>query len=242
MEGMERREDQEKRSHPRLTVRVGELRRDGTLQVLWWQGGKQRSRSLGCRRVDLGTGKTVQEREARRLGCEFIEVLPKSGDAIVAERSTPLSLGRLLDRNKVDGLLRVSVGYRRDTLSSVRRVVDELGADPLITELRPSLLERYLVKRIREDHAPAGRRDLVALGKSCRWAEGEELIDSNPLRKANAREAMRVRTRINRPYYSLSDCGALGTVAPQVKAPAFPIMLSLAWHTGRRIGAILALR
>lgn len=228
--------------HPHLTVRVGEWRKDETLHVFWWSGGKQQSRSLGCRRIELGAGKAVQEREARRLGCDFIEVLAKSKHEAVVERSSPLTLGRLLERYTADGLLRVSAGYRRDTLSSVRRVVDAFGSDLLITDLRPSLLERYLAKRIREGHAPAGRRDLVALDKACRWAEGEELIESNPLRKEKARQAMRVRTRINRPYYTLADYEALRAQARGMKYPAFPVLLSLAWHSGRRVGALLALR
>lgn len=230
--------------HPQWTVRVGEFIAWGTLQVFWWDRvhGKQRSHSLRCRRADLGSGKATQEREARRLGCEFIEQLVSTPLPGTVDRSTPLTLGRLLTRYSADGLLRVSAGYRRDTLASVRRVVAAFGANLLITDLRPSLLERYLAKRIRDGHAPAGRRDLVALGKACRWAEGEELIEVNPLRKEKAREAMRVRTRINRPYYTLQDYEALRAAAVQVNAPAFPTLLALAWHTGRRIGALLALR
>lgn len=228
--------------HPRYTVRVGEWRKGEALHVFWWDDGKQRSRSLGCRRIDLGAGKVAQEREARRLGCEFIEVLAQSKTARAAERASPLTLGRLLDRYTSDGLLKVSAGYRRDTLSSVRRVVESFGAGLLVTDLRPSHLERYLTDRVREGHAPAGRRDLVALAKACRWAEGEEIIEVNPLDKEKARAAMRVRTKIERPFYTLADYEALRAVGSQLDAPAFLPLIALAWHTGRRISALLALR
>jgi integrase len=226
---------------PRFTVRVGEFTPGGILQVFWWATGKQRSRSLGYRRLDLGAGKSAQEREARRLACEFIEKLASVPTDRI-DHATPLTLGRLVDRYTADGLLRVSLGYRRDTLASVRRVVEALGPAMLVTDIRPSHLERYLTRRVRDGHAVAGRRDLVALGKACRWAEGEELIEANPLRKEKAREAMRVRTQIARPYFSRAEYQALRAAAPAVRSAAFPVLLDLAWHTGRRIGAILALR
>jgi integrase len=226
---------------PRLTVRVGEFTPGGMVHVFWWTTGKQRSRSLGYRRLDLGPSKAAQEREARRLACDFIERLATAPSA-ATDRSTPLTLGRLRDRYTGDGLLRVSPGYRRDTLASMRRVVDALGDETLVTDIRPSHLERHLAHRIRDGHAVAGCRDLVALGKACRWAEGEELIDTNPLRKDKAREAMRVRTKIERPYVTLADYHALRSVANKVRSPAFPVLLDLAWHTGRRVGALLNLR
>lgn len=59
--------------YPEITVRVSEFEAGGSLHVFRWVNGKQMSRSLKCRRRDLGSNQKAQEKEARRLACEYIE-------------------------------------------------------------------------------------------------------------------------------------------------------------------------
>ncbi len=233
--------------HPGLVVRVGEYQSGGTLHVFRWVRGKQVSRSLKCRRVDLGTTTRQQEREARRLGAEFIEELasapPESGDDDPTRHRLrgPLTLSALADRYERDGFAGRTKGYKRDALASIRRVAAALGADLPIAHIKPSHLARYLAARVAEGHAPAGRRDLVATSIALNWACGEELIDANPLATKRARDAMRIDHEPRRPVVTKARYAALCQVAPQLP-PAFLPLLHLAWHTGHRISAILGLR
>jgi hypothetical protein len=103
--------------HPGLVVRVGEYQSGGTLHVFRWVHGKQVSRSLKCRRVDLGTTARQQEREARRLGAEFIEALAAAAqdggddDPTHPRRPRPWALPDLADATNGMG----SPGARRGT-------------------------------------------------------------------------------------------------------------------------------
>lgn len=234
-------------THPqypeRGAVRVGEFKASGALHVFWWEDGKQRSRSLGVRRADLGATKAAQEKEARRLGAEAIEALAARADAPrAADRSGPLTLAALLARYERDGLLRASPSYRRDALACVRRVVEFIGAEVSVADLRPSHVERYLAYRIKGGHAPAGRRDLVAVSIACNWAEGEGLLKENPMSAKRTREAMRIAHTPSRPFATKEQFEALRRLAADHSAPEFAVLLDLAWHTGHRLGAILGLK
>jgi hypothetical protein len=105
--------------HARLTVRVGEYTPGGTLHAFYWRNGKQVSRSLRCRRVDLGATTKAQVQEPRRLGALFIEGLaaaPLATDPSSpnAARGQPLTVSALADRCERDGFAGRTPGYRRD--------------------------------------------------------------------------------------------------------------------------------
>jgi hypothetical protein len=68
--------------YPGYTVRIGEYVPGGTLQVFRWdrEEGRQRSASIKKLRSELGATLREQEREARRLGCMYIEELATQSD------------------------------------------------------------------------------------------------------------------------------------------------------------------
>lgn len=235
--------------YPEFTVRVAEFQAGGMLHVFRKIDGKQTSRSLKCRRRDLGSN---QEQEARRLACEYIEALVNPA-SVVEPPGTPVSvtqsrkgrqlltIGGLADRYEVDGLVRVTAGYKRDTLAAIRRIGSFLEPNLLVRDIKPSHLEKYLASRIALHHAVAGRGAIVALSICCNWAVGEGVLDANPLATKRARDAMRIDHSVRRPWFSVVEFDKLKAVAPQLP-PAFDVLLDLAWGTGRRISAILGLR
>lgn len=229
--------------YPELTVRVGEFQPGGSLHVFRWLNGKEVSRSLRCRRVDLGSTPKAQVQEARRLGAQFIEELVAVPEAppVVAEARRSLTLSDLADKYEVDGFAGRTESYKRDSLASIRRVAKFLDPDLTIPDLKPSHVQKYMAGRIDEGHAPSGRRDLVAVSVACNWAVGEELIDENPLAKKRARDVMRIDHQPVRPYATAARYKQLKKVARQLP-PAFGVLLDIAWYTGNRISAILELR
>ncbi|MFL5483253.1 MAG: hypothetical protein ACJ8AK_13820 [Gemmatimonadaceae bacterium] len=113
--------------HPEFTVRVGEFRRGEILHIFRKVNGKQTSCSVKCRRSDLGVGDKAQETEARRLACEYIEALANPDAVVESPEDTELNPPRtgarneltitaLADRCEVDGMLRVTAPYKRDTV------------------------------------------------------------------------------------------------------------------------------
>lgn len=239
--------------YPDITVRVGEFEAGGSLHLFRWVNGRQTTRSLKCTRRDLGSNPKAQEKEARRLACDYIEGLmnPPADDAPPdgPEGSPPrkgvsrqsLTVANLADRYEVDGFAKTTAAYRRDALARIRHVGAFSEPTLLVRDIRPSHVEKYLASRIAKKHAPAGRADLVALSICCNWAVGEGLLDTNPLATKRAREAMKIQHEPRRPWFSAVEFDKLKAVAPQLP-PAFDVLLELAWGTGRRISAILGLR
>jgi integrase len=231
--------------HPKFpsnTVRIGEYEPGGTLHVFRWVNGKQTSRGLKCRRADLGMTTKAQVQEARRLGCEFIEELMALPRTLASgSPNSPLTLRQLAEKYAIDGFAGRTVAYKRDALSSVRRIGSFVGADHPVRDIRPSHVQKYLARRVAEGHAPAGRGDLIALSIAINWAVGEDLLENNPLASKRARDAMRIQHEPARPFVTPARYEKLKAIAPQLPAP-FGVMLDIAWHTGHRIGAILELR
>ena len=91
--------------YPGVTVRVGEFTPRGMLHVFRMVAGKQRSRSLKVRRVDLGSTNPQQEKEARRLGADFIKAL-STAPAPQAVTGSMLTFTQLADRYEQDGVRR----------------------------------------------------------------------------------------------------------------------------------------
>jgi integrase len=239
--------------YPEFTVRIGEFQVGGMLHAFRMVNGRQTSRSLKCRRSDLGSTPKAQETEARRLAIEYIEALADGGAPAVptgGAGSSPsrksagrqlLTISALADKYEVDGLVRVTPGYKRDTLAAIRRIGAFLEPNLLVRDIKPSHLEKYLASRIALHHAVAGRGALVALSICCSWAVGEGLLDTNPLACKRARDAMRIEHTPRRPWYTDDDFAKLKAVAAQLP-PAFDVLLDVASGTGRRISAILGLR
>jgi integrase len=98
-----------------------------------------------------------------------------------------------------------------------------------------------MAKRIEDERGPAGYRDLEFLGMACGWAMGEGLIDENPLASKRARKAMKFEHEVSRPVATREYFDKLMAKADQLPA-AFAVLLTLAWHTGRRFSAILVLK
>lgn len=235
--------------YPEYTIRVGEFVHDGILHFFRQVNGKQTSRSLKCRRCDLGANKTVQEKEARRLACEYIEALANPTSVVESPgieihrtgAMNSFTIAALADKYKLDGFAKTRASYKRDALASIRRIAAFLETDLLVRDIRPSHVEKYLAARIAKKHAPAGRADLVALSICWGWAVGEGLLDANPMAAKRARDAMRIAHTVNQPWITDDEIKKLKAVAPQLP-PAFAVLLDVAGDTGRRISAILGLR
>lgn len=230
---------------PDIVVRVSEFIPGGPLHYFWMENKKQRSKAVKARRRDLGASDKAQRKEADRLGKMFIEDLAAARATGATRAAEPMTLARLADRYASEGIRKGSTGYKSDILAAVRRVVAALGPDLLVTDIKPSHLNGYIATRTAEGRKVAGRRDLVALAKACKWAEGDELIAVNPMAKPLAKEAMcGGSSDVSRPFFTPEDVERLLAAEPKMKRrhPAFPVLIQLAWHTGRRIGALLTLR
>lgn len=239
--------------YPQFSVRVGEFQAGGMLHFFRKVNGKQTSRSLKCRRSDLGSTLKAQETEAKRLAIEYIEALahPCAVDALSDGTSTNpfrksaskqlLTIAALADQYELDGLVRVTAGYKRDTLAAIRRIGSFLEPSLLVRDIKPSHLEKYLASRAALHHAVAWRGAIVALSICCNWAVGEGLLDTNPLATKPARKAMSIQHTVHQPWVRDEEFEKLKAVASQLP-PAFAVLLELANGTGRRISAILGLR
>lgn len=233
-------------SYPEITVRVGEFQRGGILHVFRQVNGKQTSRSLKCRRCDLGSN---AEEKARRLAYAHIEgvmnpsavVASPGPDGLSRTQDKAFTIRALADKYQADGFAKTTASYKRDALASIRRIAAFLDAELLVRDMKPSHVEKYLAARIAKKHAPAGRADLVALGICCGWAVGEGLLDANPLASKRAHDAMKIGHTVHRPLFEQAEVDKLKAVAHQLP-PAFDVIVDVAWGTGRRISAILGLR
>jgi len=231
-------------------VRVGELEPGGMLYVFFWDG-KQRVRSLKVRRRDLG-GAREQEKHAKAYGCAFIkERLKQSKTKVVVAPPQPgekLTFGQLAAMYETKGLVGKTKDYRRDAIAAVKRVVAFLGEHKPVTELSPGDVQGYVEHRRKEGRKVAGRMDLVATSIAVNWVIGESegkdtpLLMENPLARKKIKEAMSNGQHVERqPWYSEEQVQALQSVAHK-SPPAFGVLVDLAWHTGRRIAAILGLK
>jgi integrase len=227
--------------HPGHTVRIAEYVPNGMLHVFRWIDGRQVSRSLKKTRAQLGTTPREQEREARRLGCLFIEELVTQPDTPTAGHSNrPLTIRALADRYEEEGFDGRTAAYKRDSLAGLRRIAKVLD-DVSVQDITPSVVQRYMERRKAEGHPVAGRSDLLALSIAINWACGEKLLKENPLADRKVRAKMKLTAKPARPVADKARVQALKAVADQLP-PAFGVLLDLAWNTGHRISAILELR
>ncbi|MGH7604181.1 MAG: tyrosine-type recombinase/integrase [Gemmatimonadaceae bacterium] len=229
--------------YPGYTVRIGEYAPAGTLHVFQWIDGKQRSRSVEKTRADLGSNPKEQERQARILGRMLIAELAAQheGSSLPSVSSVPLTLEALANRYEEDGFSGRSDGYKRDALASIRRIAAFLG-DVAVNDLTPSGAARYIEHRTKQGHKPAGRSDLVALSIAANWAIGEKMLAVNPLADRKTLKVLKeAKTKPSRPVANKARYTALKAKAPELP-PVFGVLLDLAWHTGRRITAILSLK
>ena len=237
--------------YPGYTVRIGEYAPGGTLQVFRWINGRQTSRSLKKTRADLladlrdrGAKDTPKElvTEARRLGRMFIKELVAQSDSssMPSPSGGPFTLRGLAARYEDEGFVKHTANYKRDAVAALGRIQKVLG-DVVLTDITPGAVKKYMALRSKEGHAPAGRSDLVALSIAINWAIGEKLLKDNALADKKVREAMRLTAKPSRPVADKARYELLRAKAKDV-APAFGVILDLAWHTGHRISAILGLR
>jgi integrase len=238
--------------YPNITVRVGEFEAGGILFAFRWVNGKQTSRSLRCRRRDLGSTLKGQEKEARRLACEYIDALVNApmdvertdctaGSSPNKGATLGLTIRALADKYELDGFAKSTAAYKRDALATIRHVASFLEPNLLVRDIKPSHVEKYLASRIAAKHAPAGRADLIALSICCNWAVGEGILDTNPTAIKRAPDAMKIDHEPKQPWFSREEFDKLKAVAHQLPA-SFGVLLDLAWGTGRRISAIVGLR
>jgi integrase len=228
--------------YPGYTVRIAEYVPGGTLHVFRWIDGRQTSRSLRNTHADLGATPKEQEREARRLGCVFIEELAAQPEpsSMPAPSSGPLALSSLADRYEDNAFDGRTASYKRDAIASLKRIQGHLG-DLAVAELTPNAVQKYMEHRKKEGHAPAGRSDLVALSIAINWAIGEKLLKENPLADKKARAKMKLGTKPARPVADKARYHALKGKAGEVP-PEFAVIIALCWETGHRISAVLGLK
>src|SRR5947207_11150828 len=122
------------------------------------------------------------------------------------------------------------------------------GRDQLVSELTPDRVHDYVVWR--RDGGAAGRRvgantirrDLGMFKAALNWA-CQKYEGGHPLLTRHALEKVRIPTEKDpkRPLLDAESIRALLAVAPTVHTLLRPMSL-LAWRTGRRLSAILALR
>jgi integrase len=233
--------------HPRYRgymLRVTELAPGGDLYVVRMIDGKQRMALLDPRvtRLGLGTSAKAQERAARAKACEIIEALAEGGEDERAEVGAALTLDTLAKLYEVHGLHGVGATYKRDQVAKLRRINEFLGAERLVVSLCRSDIEAFTAARLLHVSRNTIHGDVGALKIALNWAvehkraDGRVLLEKSPLLKVRV-----ARETPERPWATVERYEKLNGVADQLP-PAFACILDLAWGTGRRISAILALR
>ncbi|MFN2524742.1 MAG: tyrosine-type recombinase/integrase [Actinomycetota bacterium] len=155
--------------------------------------------------------------------------------------SGPLTLKALATKYEDEGFAGRTAGYKRDSHAAIRRIAAFLG-DVAVLDVTPNAVQRYLEHRKTKGHAPAGRSDLIALSIAANWAIGEKLLTVNPLADKKALKMLRkFKTTPARAVVDKARYSALKEKADQLPE-VFGVLVELAWHTGRRISAILGLR
>jgi len=227
--------------YPHFTVRIGEYVPSGTLHVFWWEGGRQKSRALKCRRADLGRTTVQQVKEAKRLGSEYIKE-KANAPSVRTTSKAGLTLGQLADRYEADGFAGRTPGYKRDAVASIRRIATFLGADKALSDLWPTDVQKYVAHRLADGVTAAARGDVVALKIACNWAvEIQGLLEVSPFARPGFKKVLPKKARQRRPVAKKDRYEKLKAVATRF-APAFGVLLDLAWHTGHRIGALRTLQ
>jgi len=139
----------------------------------------------------------------------------------------------------VDGLHGRPARYRNGIVTSIKRVMDCLGADLVISTIVPSHVQKYLAQR--SGVLVAAHRDLVCLSIVLNWACGEKLLDLNPLGTKPLLRAMHSDHKPRRVVVTPEQYRALRAVAGKLP-PAFGVLLNLAWAAGHRVSAMLGAR
>lgn len=152
---------------------------------------------------------------------------------------------------------RLKKSRRRDVLQVLTLIVREFGEDYPVGELGEAHAVRYVEARTSGDLVPEGGtaagvtadtagHELRTLFSILEWATGRRmggrvLLEANPL--AGLSFPKRSKEQRNRPVASEARYRALVAAADTVEPSGrLRLALVLAWETGRRISAILALR
>jgi len=150
-------------------------------------------------------------------------------------------------RHLPDGSLKTE-RYLEHLRQTGRYLEQFFGRGQLVSELTPDRVHDYVVWR--RDGGAAGRRvgantirrDLGMFKAALNWA-CQKYEGGHPLLTRHALEKVRIPTEKDpkRPLLEAESIRALVAVAPSVH-PFLRPMILLAWRTGRRLSAILALR
>lgn len=242
--------------HAGLTVRVTELRRGGTLNVVWMENGRQVMRSLRCTRADLGATGDDPESRARVLACTFIEELakrPATGPdgrafplpkgAAVAEAGV-LTVGRIVDLYEQGGCGTAQPRYHTEQVARVRKFANFVGLDRPVISLGQNEVDAW-VRHRREQGVRqgtiAGDIDAVKIGINRvgerKRADGSLLLEVSPLARVRVEKERNPR----RPRADAARYKTLCDVSAQLP-PTFRLALDLVQATGHRIGAVRKLR
>lgn len=237
--------------HPRYRgymLRVLELKPGGDLYVCEMVDGKQVMNMLRDKhdrpvtRLDLGTTAKAQEQAARAVACEIIEALVEDGDDEPVETGAALTLGSLATLYQQNGLHGVTASYRRDQVAKLSRITAFLGADRLVVSLCRSDVDAFTAARLLKVSRNTIHGDVGALKIALNWAtehrraDGRTLLDKSPLTKVRVQ-----KDKPARPWCTPERYEELRAVADQLP-PGFACLLSVAWATGHRISAVLALK
>lgn len=236
-------------------VRITELRKGSTLNVVWMENGRQVMRSLKCTRADLGADDKAQQAEARVLACTFIEELakrpataagtrPSPSQAAMVEESEPLTLGRFVDLLEQGGCGTAQPRYHTEQVARVRKFVNFVGLNRTVVSLGQHEVDDW-VRHRREQGVRqgtiAGDIDAVKIALNRvgerKRADGSLLLAVNPLAKVRVEKEQNPR----RPRADASRYEALCAVSAPLP-PTFRLALDLVFATGHRIGAVRRLR
>lgn len=232
--------------HPRydFVLRICELKAGGHLFVVRMVGGKQAMTVLDPRvtRLELGRSEKEQRAGACAKAFDVFEQLAEAANNETVDAGTELTLARLADLYAVHGLHGVGATYRRDQLAKLGRINEFLGPERLVVSLCRSDIEAFTAARLLHVGRNTVAGDLLAVKIALNWAlehrqtNGQVLLDKNPLAKVRVQ-----RDEPRRPWATVERYEALQAVADQLP-PAFGVVLTLAWETGHRLGAILSLK
>ena len=234
--------------HPRYpdfgVLRVTELKEGGNLYVVRMVDGKQAMTVLDPRVTRLGLGKN--EKAQRAGACakafEVFEELAEAANNETVDAGTELTLASLADQYAVHGLHGVGASYKRDQLAKLRRISVFLGPERSVVSLCRSDIAAFTAARLLHVTRNTVHGDVLALKIALNWAlehkraNGQVLLDKNPLQRVRV-----PRDTPRRPWATAERYAALQAVADQLP-PAFGVVLSVAWETGHRLGAILSLK
>lgn len=223
---------------PGVLLRITELKHDGPLFAARQVNGRPRYQKIAPETTWLSLGPTNKARvvKATALALDLIERIATEPDDEDEPAGDGLTLGQLVKKFEVDGLHGRTERYKNGMLTSVRRVMECLGADLAVRDIKPSHVQKYLTHR--NGVLVAGHRDLVSLSIVMNWAVGEEILDANPFAKPKVRTAMKTNHKPRQPVATRERYEKLKGVAGKLP-PAFAVLLDLAWDAGHRISAML---